>query len=89
SARVQVVLTEKALVPEPTKEPTLSERSASGFKQSLSAIGDFLKDMVVSMAIIAPAVIGVAIVGVIVSVIVICIRKCVRKKKIEDDGKEE
>ena len=40
--------------PTPTKEPTLSERSASGFRQSMNKVKAFFEDMIVSMAIIAP-----------------------------------
>ena len=44
----------RAVKPIPSPEPSLSERSASGFRQSLSAVGGFFEDMVVSMAVIAP-----------------------------------
>ncbi len=78
-ATVRMTLWEKSqFAPEPTKEPTLGERSRSGFQQSLHAVGKFFRDMVVSLAVIAPVAGILIVVGVVVSVIVYSIRK---KKK--------
>ena len=52
--------------PTPTREPTLSERSASGFRQSLNKVRTFFEDMIVSMAIIAPVALTVLFAAAIV-----------------------
>ena len=78
-ATVRMTLWEKSqFAPEPTKEPSLGERSRSGFQQSLHAVGEFFRDMVVSLAVIAPVAGILIVVGIIVGVIVYAIRK---KKK--------
>ena len=78
-ATVRMTLWEKSqFAPEPTKEPTLGERSRSGFQQSLHAVGKFFRDMVVSLAVIAPVAGILIVVGIVVGVIIYTIRK---KKK--------
>ncbi len=78
-ATVHMTLWEKSqFAPEPTKEPTLGERSRSGFQQSLHAVGEFFRDMVVSLAVIAPVAGILIVVGIVVGVAVYAIRK---KKK--------
>ena len=78
-ATVRMTLWEKSqFAPEPTKEPTLGERSRSGFQQSLHAVGKFFRDMVVSLAVIAPVAGILIVVGIVMGVIIYTIRK---KKK--------
>lgn len=78
-ATVHMTLWEKSqFAPEPTKEPTLGERSRSGFQQSLHAVGEFFRDMVVSLAVIAPVAGILIVVGIVVGIAVYAIRK---KKK--------
>lgn len=78
-ATVHMTLWEKSqFAPEPTKEPTLGERSRSGFQQSMHAVGEFFRDMVVSLAVIAPVAGILIVVGIVVGIAVYAIRK---KKK--------
>ncbi|MBQ6715923.1 MAG: DUF4349 domain-containing protein [Clostridia bacterium] len=67
-------------------ESTLADRSAQGFKASFSAISDFLKDMVVSLAVIAPAAILIGVVALIVLFTVKSVKKNKNDKK--EDGDE-
>lgn len=80
-ATVHMTLWEKSqFAPEPTKEPTLGERSRSGFQQSLHAVGEFFRDMVVSLAVIAPVAGILIVVGIIVGVVVYVVRKKKKEK---------
>lgn len=75
-ATVHMTLWEKSqFAPEPTREPTLGERSRSGFQQSLHAVGEFFRDMVVSLAVIAPVAGILIVVGILVGAVVYVIRK--------------
>lgn len=80
-ATVHMTLWEKSqFAPEPTKEPTLGERSRSGFQQSLHAVGEFFRDMVVSLAVIAPVAGILIVVGIVVGVVVYVVRKKKKEK---------
>lgn len=83
-ATVHMTLWEKSqFAPEPTKEPTLGERSRSGFRQSLHAVGEFFRDMVVSLAVIAPVAGILIVVGIVVGVVIYVVRK---KKKARGEN---
>lgn len=82
-ARVKISLIGKNPAPVTPAESTLKDRSAKGFMQSLTAIGDFFQDMVVSVAVIAPVVL---ILAAIVLVSVFTVKSIRRKNK---KGKEE
>lgn len=85
-ATVYLTLYEVSKLPLATPEPSLGERSSSGFNQSLDAIGNFFGDMVVSMAVIAP-VAGSILLG---AAIVFCIAYYIGKKKSKQtDGGEK
>ncbi len=64
-AKVKIILNEVAVEPVTPAESTLKDRSAQGFMQSVSAIGDFCKDMVVSVAVIAPVVLILAVIALV------------------------
>ena len=81
-AKVKITLIGVEPAPVEPTETTLAVRSAQGFKESFSAISDFLKDMVVSLAVIAPAAILIAA----VALIVLFTAKSVKKNK---NGKKE
>lgn len=81
-AKVRITLIGKETAPVTPAESTLSERSATGFKQSLTAIGRFLQDMVVSVAVIAPAVFLIAVVALAAVLIIKGV------KKARKDGEE-
>lgn len=86
NATVYLTLYEVSKLPQATPEPSIGERSSSGFNQSLNAIGDFFGDMVVSMAVIAP-VAGSILLG---AAIVFCIAYYIGKKKSKQtDGCEK
>lgn len=82
-AKVTISLSAQAACVTPA-ESTLAERSATGFMQSLKGIGEFFQDMVVSVAVIAPAVI---LIGVIALAAYLAVRnvKKTRKKNKEDE----
>ena len=65
-AKVKIILNETAPEPVTPAESSLKDRSAQGFKQSLNAVGDFLKDMVVSVAVILPVVLLLAVAALLV-----------------------
>ncbi len=88
-AQVEMTLMETGVKPVPTPEPSLSERSSSGFKQSMNAIGDFFEDMVVSMAIIAPVAIAAFVLAIIIGCIVVAVKKKNQKHSDNASGKEE
>lgn len=71
------------VVPAATKEPTLVERSTSGFRQSMDAVVGFLEDMIVSIAVILPVVIVIAVVAMVVFAVVWVVRR--GKNKNEND----
>lgn len=73
--------------PAPTKEPTLSERSASGFRQSMNKVKAFFEDMIVSTAIIAPVAFVALGVAAIVLVAVYLIKRS-KKSTGKGDDKE-
>lgn len=85
-AKVKITLNGTAPEPVTPAESTLKDRSSKGFMQSLTAIGDFLQDMVVSVAVIAPVVLLLAA----VTLIVLFAAKSVKKKKKteKEDGEE-
>lgn len=78
----------RAVKPIPSPEPSLSERSVSGFRQSVNAVGSFFEDMVVSMAVIAPAAGLILAAAALTWGIVAIIRRNKRHNK-EDDAKED
>lgn len=84
-AKVKIVLTQAAPEPVTPAESSLKERSAQGFMQSLNAIGDFLKDMVVSVAVIAPVVL---ILAAIVLTVVFTAKSVKKKKAKKGEGDE-
>lgn len=84
-AKVKIILNE--VVPEPVTpaESSLKERSAQGFMQSFTAIGDFMKDMVVSVCVIAPVVLLLA---AVVLVVLFTARSVKKNKNKKEDGDE-
>lgn len=82
-AKVKITLLGVEPAPVTPTESTLADRSAQGFKQSFDAIADFLKDMVVSLAVIAPAAILIAA----ITLVVLFTAKRVKKNK--NDKKED
>lgn len=85
-AAVSFTLREISQVPAPTAQPSLSERSASGFSQSIAAIGDFFEDMVVSMAIIAPVAGAIIVLAAAVFAIAYLVK---RKNRKNEESKEK
>lgn len=85
-ARVKISLIEKAPAAVTPSEYSLKERTASGFMQSLTAIGDFLKDMAVAVSVIAPVVLLLAACALIVFFTAKSVKK--NKKKKKEDGDE-
>ena len=67
-------------------ESTLADRSAQGFMQSLHAVGDFLKDMVVSVAVIAPVVLLLAAIALVALFTAKSVKRNRKNKK--EDGDE-
>lgn len=84
-AKVRITLLQKAPVPVTPAESTLKDRSARGFMQSLSAIGDFLQDMVVSVAVILPVVLFLSAVALVVLFTAKKVKKNKRKKEKDGD----
>lgn len=84
-AKVKIILNE--VVPEPVTpaESSLKERSAQGFMQSFMAIGDFMKDMVVSVCVIAPVVLLLA---AVVLAVLFTARSVKKNKNKKEDGDE-
>lgn len=85
-AKVKIILNEVVPAPVTPAESSLKDRSAQGFMQSVSAIGDFCKDMVVSVAVIAPVVLLLAAVVLIVLFTARSVKK--NKKMKKEDGDE-
>lgn len=75
------------MAPQTTKEPTLSERSSSGFKQSLEKIGSFFESMIVSLAVIAPVILIVAAVSGLVGGAIWCTKH--KKERLENEKSEK
>ncbi|MBR3929641.1 MAG: DUF4349 domain-containing protein [Clostridia bacterium] len=80
-AKVKITLKGKVSAPVTPAESTLMDRSAKGFKQSMNVIGDFFKDMVVSVAVIAPVVLILAAATLVVIFAVKGIKKNKKKEK--------
>lgn len=68
-----------------SEERSLSQRSASGFRQSMNALKDFFEDMVVSLAVIAPVLILVAVAAVLVLIAVFTVKRVKKNKKEESE----
>lgn len=85
-AKVKIVLTEVVTESVTPAESSLKDRSAQGFMQSATAIGDFLKDMVVSVAVIAPVVLLLSVAVLVVLFTARSVKK--NKKKKKEDGDE-
>lgn len=78
-AKVTVTMKELAIATA-SEERSLSDRSASGFRQSMNALKDFFEDMVVSLAVIAPVLI-LAVCGLILVLVIIYIVKRVNRNR--------
>ncbi len=84
-AKVRIILNELIAESVTPAESSLKERSAQGFMQSFTAIGDFMKDMVVSVCVIAPVVLLLA---AVVLVVLFTARSVKKNKNKKEDGDE-
>lgn len=84
-AKVRIILNELIAESVTPTESSLKDRSAQGFMQSATAISDFLKDMVVSVCVIAPVVLLLA---AVVLVVLFTARSVKKNKNKKEDGDE-
>ncbi len=84
-AKVRIILNELIAESVTPAESSLKERSAQGFMQSFTAIGDFMKDMVVSVCVIAPVVLLLA---AVVLAVLFTARSVKKNKNKKEDGDE-
>lgn len=73
----------------PVKESTVWERISEGFSASLTAVGEFFKNLFVGILAFSPIIILIAaVIAIIVLIIRAVVKKCRRKKEKTTEEKE-